>query len=456
MNKEMLLHSETARALYGSVKDLPIYDYHCHLSPEEIARDEVFGNIGDMWLSHDHYKWRLMRAAGIPEELITGGAGDYEKFAAYAKAIELAAGNPLYHWTQMELSRYFGIEKTLSPRTAREIWEEANDIIKKEKLSPRKMTERSRVKYIATTDDPADTLEYHKMLGNDAALTCRITPSFRTDRALGMTDVKYPEYISRLSQAADTEIRTLADLKYALAKRLAYFKEAGCRFSDVGIQVFPGSAASDAQAGAVFQKALGGAGVTQEEYEGFLGNMYVFLAEEYRANDIVMQWHTSVLRNVNTRLFGLCGADAGGDAVNDALSVNNILHMLDLINSNGGLPETVIYSLNPSELTALCAACGSFRNVKCGAAWWFCDHKRGIRDVLETVAETGYIAGFPGMLTDSRSFMSYVRHDYFRRILCGLLAEWVESGELCEDAAYTIARRLSHDNTKKLTEGEKD
>ncbi|MCI8590162.1 MAG: glucuronate isomerase [Clostridiales bacterium] len=453
MDKFLLLESDASLTLYETVKELPILDYHCHLDPKEIYEDRPFENLGAMWLHHDHYKWRLMRAAGVLEDLVTGSGGDQAKFDAYAGAIALAAGNPLYHWTAMELSQFFGIEQPLNADTAPSIWQRANEIIRAQALSPRKLIERSRVQYIATTDDPADSLVYHDKIRQDASFACQVVPSFRTDRVLSIQAEGYADYIAKLSAAADIDIKNLSTLKDALCRRMDFFVDRGCRFSDIGIPAFPEGVLNNQAAGAVFERALAGKYIGEDEYRGFLGHMYVFLGGEYKKREMVMQLHMAVRRNTNTRLYERVGADAGGDCMDDSIPMGSLLLLLDAMAKEDSLPKSILYALNPAMIPALCAAAGSFSDVRCGAAWWFCDHKRGIREVLETVAEIGHLAAFPGMLTDSRSFLSYARHDYFRRIVCSLLAGWVEKGEFDKGAAPLLARKLCYDNTKELIGG---
>ena len=453
MDKFLLLEGDQSRALYETVKDLPILDYHCHLDPREIYEDRPFENLGAMWLHHDHYKWRLMRAVGVKEEFITGSGSDRAKFDAYAGAVTLAAGNPLYHWTKMELSRFFGIEEPLNTDTAESIWQRANEIIHSQALSPKKLIERSCVQYIATTDDPADSLKYHDKIREDKAFACQVVPSFRTDRVLSIRAEDYADYIATLSNAADCDIKDLTTLKTALCRRMDFFAARGCRFSDVGIPAFPEGVLSEQAASAVFERALAGKAISEAEFRGFLGHMYVFLGGEYKKRAMVMQLHMAVRRNTNTRLYETVGADAGGDCIDDSVPMDSLLSLLDAMALADSLPKSILYSLNPAMIPALCAAAGSFTGVRCGAAWWFCDHKRGIQEVLETVAEIGHLAAFPGMLTDSRSFLSYARHDYFRRIVCSLLADWVQKGEFDKAAAPLLARKLCYENTKELIGG---
>ncbi len=450
MKKGFLLPSETARSIYGEVCALPIYDYHCHLSPREIYEDLPFSDIGEMLLAHDHYKWRLMRAYGIDEEYITGSAPFKQKFCEYARAIQLAAGNPLYHWTMLELDMYFGITEPLTYENAERIYERANAVIAKKGYSPRRLIEMSNVKYIATTDDPADSLEYHQKLLSKAC-TFKVTPSFRTDNMLLIRRQDYRRYLARLSQAAFVDITDIASFDQAIKKRLDFFCDNGCRFSDVGIPFFPYLAGDDITADRVLKKAISGEDISDDEYSAFLFRMYKFLGCEYKKRGIVMQWHLAVERNVNSSLLLSLGGDAGGDCIGNAVSPVHVAAVLDAINSECGLPKTVIYTLNPTATDALASVVYSFRNAVLGTAWWFCDHKDGIEDIIKVIARTGHIGGFLGMLTDSRSFLSYSRHDYFRRILCKVIAEWVDGGEFCGDYV-TLARAICHDNIKNLTE----
>lgn len=451
MREGYLLSSTAAQALYQEIKSCPVYDYHCHLSPKEIWEDKAFDNIGQLWLEGDHYKWRLMRAAGIPEERITGKADWHEKFLAYTEAVSTAAGNPLYHWTQMELHTYFDTDIPLNPDTAEAIWEKANQIIAKEQLSPRKLMARSNVVFLATTDDVADTLEYHEKIRKDNTIKTVVTPSFRTDNVCLLNRKEYGAYIAHLSQISGVQIEDMKTLRQALCQRLDVFQSAGCRFSDIGIAFFPDGPGTKEDAEQAFQTALSGKEVSWEQYSAFLWQIYLFLASEYHKRGMVMQLHLAVQRNVNTLLFQAKGADCGGDCIGDVIPGRKIAALLDAIRQNGGLPQTILYALNSAMTGQLCAIAGSFPNVRVGAAWWFQDHKRGIREVLETVAEIHHIGSFLGMLTDSRSFLSYVRHDYFRRILCDVLGKWQESGEFSGDI-QALAKAICYGNIKQLVE----
>lgn len=454
MDQTIFLQNKTGQRLYQTAKDLPIVDYHCHLSPREIWEDCPFDNLAQLWLSGDHYKWRLMRAFGIDEHFITGNAGDFEKFQKYAECISLAAGNPLFHWTAMELKRYFHIDEPLNADTAADIWDRASEVIRNQALSPRKLIESSHVVYIATTDDPADSLEYHQKLAADKNFSVRVTPSFRTDNLLSLREPGYAAYIGRLSTASNLEIQNIETLEQAVRIRLDDFVQCGCAFSDVGIPSFPIVGCGRAEADNILCRALRGEEISPIEYRRFLGYFTVFLAGEYRARNIVMQMHLSVVRNANGVLFEMLGPDCGGDCVGDCIPQAELVAFLDQVNQTSGLPHTILYTLNPSMYPTLATAAGCFPHVNLGAAWWFNDHECGIEEQLRVCAQTSHLAVFPGMLTDSRSFLSYARHDYFRRIFCNLLGQWLEAGEFFDEvAAENLVRRICYENSLSMTKG---
>lgn len=454
MKENYLIESEYGKKLYQSICNVPIMDYHCHLSPKDIYEDQPYDNIGEMWLAGDHYKWRLMRAFGVDEQYITGDASWREKFQKYAETIAMAAGNPLYHWTHMELSNYFGVDQPLNGESAEDIWNQANQVIVQCRLSPRKLIAMSQVEYIATTDDVTDTLEYHRKIREDATFTVTVAPSFRTDNLLLIGREGYRQYIDKLSKVSGIRVDSLDSFQEAVCRRLDFFVDNGCRFTDVGIEYFPDRVGEKAQAAAAFEKAISGQAVSDEEYHSFLGYCYVFLAAEYQKRGLVMQWHLAVKRNANTALFTQKGADFGGDCIGDVIKGEHIVRVLDAIHSNSGLPLTILYTLNPSMAPMLSSIAGSFPHVICGAAWWFCDHKRGIEEQLNIIAETGHIGTFLGMLTDSRSFLSYARHEYFRRILCNVVGRWVDRGEYPEGRyAEMLVRAISYDNIRKIAGG---
>lgn len=450
MANTYLLKSKQAEKIYDKIRSLPIVDYHCHLSPKEIYEDKPFDNIGEMWLGGDHYKWRLMRTAGIDEKYITGDAPWKEKFLKYAEALEFAAGNPLYHWSHMELSMFFGIDTPLKSSTASEIYEKANAVIKEKQLSPRKLIKQSGVEALCTTDDITDDFSYHKLISEDKSFETKVLPSFRTDNLLLIKKDGYKDYINKLSDVSGIAVNSLESLKAAVKNRLDLFCLNGCKFTDVGIPYFPDRTADEAEAQKVFAAALAGKDIDDKDYKGFIGNMYLFLAEEYYKRNLVMQMHLAVYRNANTALFKSAGADCGVDCVGDEISGTELIRLLDAINENSGMPKTVIYTLNPGNAAQIASVAGAFPNVRCGAAWWFCDHKRGIREEIEIIAENSSLGSFLGMLTDSRSFLSYARHDYFRRILSDILGEWVKGGEYDEASAEKLAAKISYYNVKEL------
>ncbi len=454
MREDFLLRGEAARALYQKTRDLPIIDYHCHLSPKEIYEDVPFDNIGEIWLAGDHYKWRLMRQNGIDEELITGRASWHDKFIRYIETLEYALGNPLYDWSRMELSRYFGIDLPLCRENAEEIWQRANISLREKRLSPRSLIAQSRVELLCTTDDLADDLCYHEKIAAQGSLKAKVLPSFRYDNLLLMLRKDYPDYIQRMSKAAGMQIQNLADLKEAVRRRLAFFLSRGCKCADVGIPYFPDRIAPEPQADESFQAVLAGKGISEEAYLGLLGNLYLYFGKLFAAHDLLSQWHLAVVRNANSALYARCGADSGGDCIGKAVSGKALILMLDRMQQEDALPRTILYTLNPSNLEELATIAGSFARVRLGAAWWFNDHEAGILRQMEVVAQTGLLGSFYGMLTDSRSFLSYARHDYFRRILCSMAGRFVEDGVCTEEIALRLVKRIAYENIRDYFEGE--
>ncbi|MBQ7058154.1 MAG: glucuronate isomerase [Firmicutes bacterium] len=458
MKKDVLLRNETAKRLYEKFAELPIVDYHCHLSPREIYEDKEFGTITDIWLGGDHYKWRLMRAFGIQEDLITAKAEtpeakeqlDREKFRAYAKALEMAAGSPLYVWSHMELAQYFEIEDALTSENADEVFDRANRFIRDTGMSPRKLIVTSNVEIVATTDDPADSLEWHQKIREDVTFPVKVVPSFRPDKALSLWAPDYPDYIARLGESAGVRIHTLDDLKEVLSARLSFFAENGCGVSDVGIEFFPKKDA-DHDAEHTFKKALAGHKVSRSAFKNFLFDMYLFLAGEYKKHDITMQLHLNAKRNDSSWLLKNLGPDVGGDSISTSIPAEDLIAFFDAADQAGKLPKTLVYSNNPDCYEAYTTACTSFRGVHMGAAWWFNDHERGIIELMDRFAENSNIAAFRGMLTDSRSFLSYARHDYFRRIFASWVGAKLEDGTfLSEAAAEKLIRRVYYENARAM------
>ena len=454
LDDDFLLTTPTARRLYQVARSMPILDYHCHLDPKEIAQDRRFENITQVWLGGDHYKWRLMRANGVDEAYITGDAPDREKFQKWAETLELAIGNPLYHWSHLELRRYFGYEGVLNGDTAQEVWELCNLKLQEPGMSARSLIANSGVTLVCTTDDPADSLEWHQQLAQDSSFPVKVLPAWRPDAAMGLERPEYLDYLQRLGQAAGVEIRTYADLKEALLSRMAFFDKMGCRASDHALTVAVCQPASEEELERVFQKRLEGEPLTQEELAAFQTGFLRFVAGEYKRLGWVMQLHYGCRRNNNTRMFHKLGRDTGYDAVLQGTPSLEVAAFLDLLASQDALPRMVLYSLNPNDDEGLNSVIGCFQDgtplgrIQQGSAWWFNDHKAGMVKQLTAFANGGLLGNFIGMLTDSRSFLSYPRHEYFRRILCELLGAWVENGEYPADwkALEKMVRGVCYNN----------
>ena len=454
LDDDFLLTTPTARRLYQVARSMPIVDYHCHLDPKEIAQDRRFENITQVWLGGDHYKWRLMRANGVDEAYITGDAPDREKFQKWAETLELAIGNPLYHWSHLELRRYFGYEGVLNGDTAQEVWELCNQKLQEPGMSARNLIANSGVTLVCTTDDPADSLEWHQQLAQDSSFPVKVLPAWRPDAAMGLERPEYLDYLQRLGQAAGVEIRTYGDLKKALLSRMAFFDKMGCRASDHALTVAVCQPASEEELERVFQKRLEGEPLTQEELAAFQTGFLRFVAGEYKRLGWVMQLHYGCRRNNNTRMFHKLGRDTGYDAVLQGTPSLEVAAFLDLLASQDALPRMVLYSLNPNDDEGLNSVIGCFQDgtplgrIQQGSAWWFNDHKAGMVKQLTAFANGGLLGNFIGMLTDSRSFLSYPRHEYFRRILCELLGAWVENGEYPADwkALEKMVRGVCYNN----------
>lgn len=450
MDKDFLLSTATAKHLYHKyAAALPIIDYHCHLNPQEIYEDRQFENITQIWLGGDHYKWRLMRWSGVDERYITGDAGDREKFQKWAEALGLAIGHPLYHWSHLELRNYFGYEGTLSGDTAEEVWQLCNEKLQRPAMSARSLIVNSGVKALCTTDDPADSLEWHKKIADDRSFGVKVLPSFRPDKALGLEKSDYLAYLEKLGK-----ITSYTELVEALKTRLEFFISLGCRVSDHGMEAVPFAPATETEVEAIFQKRLRGERPTAREEKQFKTALLLALGREYHRRGVVMQLHFGVIRDNSRRVFRALGPDAGIDSIGDQSSIKELAAFLGALDDTDELPKTILYSLNPNDNAALVTVIGAFQTSEAagklqhGSAWWFNDHKQGMIDQLTTLAANGYLAGFVGMLTDSRSFLSYARHEYFRRILCELIGAWVENGEYPydEEALRVIIERVCADN----------
>ena len=449
MDREFLLTNDTAKHLYHELAaSLPIIDYHCHLDPREIYEDRHFDNVTQLWLGGDHYKWRLMRSFGVDERSITGEATDREKFQAWAEALSLAAGNPLYHWSHLELKNYFGFDGHLTPENAEQVWQLCGEKLSQPDFSARNLILRSKVEAICTTDDPADSLEWHQKL-RQTDFPVKVLPSFRPDKALGIEKQDYLAYLARLGSPA-----SFAALTEALRARLDRFTELGCRVTDHGMDHVPYAPAEPAQIEAIYQKRLGGRMPTALETEQFKTALLLALGRAYHAKGLVMQLHFGVIRDLSKRVFRQLGPDAGIDAIGDQAPITKLAAFLNALDGTGELPKTILYSLNPNDNAAIETVMGAFQTgeargkLQHGSAWWFNDHKNGMRAQLESLAAEGHLATFVGMLTDSRSFLSYARHEYFRRIVCDLIGTWVENGEYPNDETLLkqLVQGICHDN----------
>lgn len=458
MDKDFLLDTDIAKRLFHeAASSCPIIDYHCHLNPREVWEDTRFENITRVWLGGDHYKWRLMRCAGVPERLITGDADDHAKFLAWAKVLGKAIGNPLYHWSHLELQRFFDWHGALSEKTAEEVWEVVNAKLQGPAFSARGLITRSNVETICTTDDPIDDLGYHEKLAADKSFRTTILPAWRPDKAVNIEKPTWPAYIASLGKAAAMEIRSFSDLKAALSKRMDFFDAHGCKLSDHGLDYVSYAPATDEEVERIFADRLAGGLCDPRKKAVFQHACLHFFAAEYHRRDWTMQLHYGCRRDNNLTQFAALGPDTGYDCIGETASASETAAFLGELEHAGDLPRTILYSLNPHDNQAIDTICGCFQNdeavgkLQHGSGWWFNDHLQGMTDQLTSLANLGYLAGFVGMLTDSRSFLSYPRHEYFRRILCRLLGRWVEDGRYPADLELLaeIVRDISHGNAKR-------
>jgi glucuronate isomerase len=489
MDADFLLSNETARRLFHeAAAGEPIFDYHCHLPPKEIAGNRRFDNLAQVWLGEgafgDHYKWRVLRANGVDERLITGtGADPYDRFLAWADTMPRLMGNPLYHWTHLELQRYFDIGEPLNRESAPAIWKAANEKLKSDpEFSVYGIFKKFKVYAVGTTDDPADSLEWHEKVAAAGVSSAKVSsakvlPSFRPDKALNIDKDGFAEYIARLGKAAGKNISTLADLLEALRSRVAFFDKLGCRASDHGLDYVPFEAAGDGSTGSLaaslwekeaaetFAKALAGGTADPRAAESYKTFVLSFLAGEYAQRGWAMQLHAAAIRNNNTRMFKAIGPDTGYDAIHDFPASAKLSRFLDNLDAAGKLPRTIFYSLNFKDFYPMATIMGCFQGpagqekpipgkMQLGSAWWFLDHKDGMEDQMKLLANVGLLSRFVGMLTDSRSFLSYPRHEYFRRILCNIIGTWAENGEIPNDFALLslMVKDISFGNAKRYFE----
>lgn len=455
MDSEFLLSTETAQELFHTYAEkTPILDYHCHINPQEIAEDRQFENITQVWLGGDHYKWRQMRSNGVDEYYITGGASDREKFQKWAETLDKAIGNPLFHWSHLELQRYFGYHGVLGADTAEEVWNLCNEKLKQPEMSVRNLIRQSGVTLICTTDDPADDLKWHKVIAADDSFDVQVLPAWRPDKAMNLEKPEYLDYLATLGKAAEMKIASFADLKEALCKRMAFFDSMGCRASDHALEYVMYVPASEEEIEAIFSKRLAGETITREDELKFKTAFMLAVGAEYARLGWAMQLHYGCKRDNNTGMYNKLGPDIGYDCINNYAPSSQTADFLNALNETGKLPKTIIYSLNPNDDEAIGTILGCFQNadavgkIQQGSAWWFNDNKTGMMKQMTSLANLGLLGNFIGMLTDSRSFLSYPRHEYFRRILCELLGSWVENGEYPKNMNKlgAIVKGISYNN----------
>lgn len=445
MDEDFLLETDTARELFhGCAEGLGIIDFHNHLDPSQMLQDFCYDNIGEAWLGGDHYKWRAMRADGFSEELVTGRKrGTREQFDAWAKTVQDCFGNPLYHWTHLELQRYFGIKKPLSPETAQEIWETCNEKLKTPKYCVSGLLKMQKVEILCTTDDPADDLKNHRAL-KEKGYPIQVLPTFRPEKAVNIESPDFPKYMERLSEVWKGKIKSVETLAECLRERLGFFVENGCRTTDHSLEGRFFLPSSKEEVEDIFQKRMAGGTLTGEESAKYRGYLLSQLGREYARNGLVMQLHIGAMRNNSSRMFEKLGPDHGFDSPADFGYARELSALLDSMDRTGELPRTVLYYLNPKDADMLAGIAGNFQaneegirgKVQLGTAWWFCDHKKGMERQMEALQSCGLLSTFIGMLTDSRSFLSFPRHEYFRRILCNLIGMAVEAGEYPRDMEY--------------------
>lgn len=441
LNEDFLLKTETAKRLYRDhAKPMPILDYHCHINPMEIYEDKRYRSITEVWLGGDHYKWRAMRSCGVPERYITGEASPAEKFQKWGETLPNLIGNPLYHWTHLELQRYFGISEPLNGDNAMEIYEACNAMLAQPEMSVRGILRQSGVRLICTTDDPADDLKAHELLAADPTAPAVVLPAFRPDQAMRADKETFPAYVARLEQAVGFPIDTVDDMRRALQNRIAYFADHGCRVSDHALDSCFCVEAGEEELNGIFARAKAGQGISRDEQLAWHTAMLIAVCREYRQRDWVTQLHFGCLRDNSRKMFRRLGPDTGFDSMNDAANAEGLARLLSVLEDADALGKTVLYSLNPADNGVIGTVMGGFQTdsplpgkIQQGCAWWFNDHKPGMEAQMISLMSLGAMGSFNGMLTDSRSFLSYTRHEYFRRILCNLFGQLVEDGEYPDD-----------------------
>lgn len=456
LSDNFLLQSKAAERLYHNfAKDQPIIDYHNHLSPAEIAGNKIFRNISEAWLYGDHYKWRAMRTLGINEKYITGNGSDDEKFQQWGKTVPFTIRNPLFHWTHLELKRYFSIEELLNERSAQRIYESCNEKLNSEHYSTQGLLQKMNVDVVCSTDDPIDSLEHHKEFIKQGK-NLRLFPTFRPDKSILINSETYIEYIEKLGDVCQKNISDYSDLIQCLKSRMEYFEKHGCKVSDHGINKVFGREVSENQLNSIFQKRLSGHSLGKEEMENFIAGIMTDLGRIYADRGWIMQLHLGALRNNNARMLNKLGPDTGFDSIGDYAQAEDLSFFLNKLDSTDQLPKTIIYNLNPADNEVMASMIGNFNDgsvkgkIQYGSAWWFLDQKDGMEKQINALSNMGLLSCFIGMLTDSRSFLSFPRHEYFRRILCNLIGRDVANGELPEDYAWLggIVKDICYNNAK--------
>ena len=443
LNEDFLLQSPTAQTLYHDfAAKMPIIDYHNHLVPQQIAEDKQFDNITQIWLYGDHYKWRAMRAHGVDEKYITGNASDEEKFMKWAETVPYTMRNPLYHWTHLELQRYFGVTELLNKDSAKRIYDHCSALLRTKEFSVRNLLLKMNVKALCTTDDPIDNLSFHKQIAA-SGFSIKVLPTFRPDKAMGVDDeLIFVEYVNALAEAASQSIRNLADYKAAIKSRHDFFHEAGCRLSDHGLEHIYAEEFTNEEIELIFERLITGKLISKKEKWQFKSAMLVYFAHLDHARGWTQQFHLGAIRNNNARLLGALGPDTGFDSIGDFEQAKPLSAFLNHLDSTNQLAKTILYNLNPRDNELLATMTGNFQDgtivgkMQFGSGWWFLDQKDGMEKQINALSNMGMLSHFVGMLTDSRSFLSFPRHEYFRRILCNLLGQDVENGELPADIAW--------------------
>jgi glucuronate isomerase len=458
LDEHFLLPNKTAQTLWHEyAKPAPIIDYHNHLPPDEMAEDKRFDNITSIWLKGDHYKWRAMRTNGVPEAYITGDTPDREKFRKWAETVPYTMRNPLYHWTHLELQRYFGITELLGPASADRIYDRAGEMLQTADFSVRRLLEKMNVRVVCTTDDPVDSLAHHRKIREDG-WSVKVLPAFRPDKAMAVEDTStFNRYLSLLEKASDTHIAHFDDYLSALRNRHDFFVENGCRVSDHGLEHAYADDYSTGDLKAIFSKVRSGSELSADEILKFKSAMLHIFAEWDHERGFVQQYHLGAIRNNNTRMMRNLGPDTGWDSIGDFPHARTLVRFLDRLDRDNKLAKTILYNLNPADNAVMAAMIGNFNDgsvagkIQWGSAWWFLDQKDGMRDQMNVLSNMGLISRFVGMLTDSRSFLSFPRHEYFRRLLCGLFGEEVENGELPDDIEWIgkIVRDICFDNARR-------